>query len=71
MKILEVTELEPDFPLRKNRGLIYRVLYQCDHIEFLKFNRWRDATGIRILAGPASLHFRSSEDLALFMLRWS
>lgn len=71
MKILEVKELEADFPLRKNRGLIYMVLYQCDHAEFIKFNEWRESTGIKILAGPASLHFRSSEDLALFMLKWS
>lgn len=71
MKILEVTELAEDYPLRRNRGLIYRVLYQCADAEFLKFNEWRESTGIRILAGPASLHFRSSEDLTLFMLKWS
>ena len=71
MKILQVTELEEDFPLRQNRGLIYRVLYQCDYAEFMEFNKWRDATGIQILAGPTSLHFRSSKDLTLFMLKWA
>lgn len=71
MKIIKVKELAEDYPLRQNRGLIYQVLYQCDHAEFLKFDEWRESTGIRILAGPASLHFRSSEDLTVFMLKWS
>lgn len=71
MKILSTIELEPDFPLRKNQGLIYRVLYQCGDAEFQKFNQWREDIGMRILAGTSGLYFKSSEDLALFMLKWS
>lgn len=71
MKIVKVKELAEDYPLRKNRGLIYQVFYYCDYSEFLKFNEWRESLGLQILAGPGSMHFRSSEDLTLFMLRWS
>lgn len=71
MKILEMIELDTDFPLRRNRGLIYRLFYECSESEFVKFNEWRESTGIGILAGPASLYFRSQQDLTMFLLRWS
>lgn len=71
MKILEIKELDTDFSLRKNRGLIYQVLYQCADGEFKKFNTWRESTSIKILAGPGSMYFRSEQDLTIFLLKWS
>lgn len=71
MKIVEIKELDTDFPLRLNRGLIYRLFYECSESEFAKFNEWRESTGTGILAGPASLYFRSQQDLTMFLLRWS
>lgn len=71
MKILEMIELEKDFPLRRNRGLIYRLLYECSESEFVKFNAWRESTSIKILTGPGSMYFRSGQDLTIFLLKWS